>query len=179
METLLSLYSDFLLAVPVFTGMFDALFAKVLPMHQRGSAHAPIQSDNGAAVAELVSQSAFSSLMLIAGFTNLLQLSQSFSELAGYSSHECSYILSNCSYAVRISDLIEKVDMLEMKEFEWGTSSVWAMEHVPAGKVVEGDTVSFKNTTCTTPDGRRLVRGMYVLPPLCAPFIHCFTCVSQ
>jgi hypothetical protein len=62
-------------------------------------------------------------------------------------------------YTVRISDLIERVDLLEQKEFEWGTTSAWSSEHVPQGKVLEGEMVAFKNATCSTPDGRTLIRS--------------------
>lgn len=77
--------ADLLLAIPVFAGFFDDLFAKARSRCEVVSAHyCALQNDNGAEVAQLISQSAFASLMLIAGFTNLIQLAQSFSDLAGY-----------------------------------------------------------------------------------------------
>lgn len=67
--------------------------------------------------------------------------------------------LKNIRYTARICDLLERVELLQQKEYEWGTEAVWSNDHLAPGIVHEGDTLVIRNASCAAPDGRLLIRG--------------------
>jgi putative ATP-binding cassette transporter len=56
---------------------------------------------------------------------------------------------------------VERLDLLEKKDFEWGGSTSFATDaQLAKGSVCEGDTLVINNASCATPAGKLLIRDL-------------------